>query len=960
MTRLSTTITLILCLLSVMLTARDVNAQTCQSFESPQYDTAHAKDGQASLRWDTAQPLTLPIEKNGDSWWATSNDGLEFWLYRAAPDKVSLTLSISNMPNSKPLTIHQHFTGWRCVTLDLSEDMGPIDRQVQPVFQLHRNDASSDTLWLDRLRVGFRPLWHRTADRVVPTINAKREGGAHKYRLLRYATASWPTDITPPPDTQLASRNTITHRLDDWLVGTHANVDHPLIQSRLVFCNQVLFAEALQCYDTLQLDTQDQHPRGLYADRDPSRPDVESTYKFVFEKVLGPLALAYRTPGGNTPETENPLFCSPILRDKLMRLFDYVQDQGWAEGSSHATGYFASLSQIGYAVAVFLCRDELAQTGRLERELATLAWYAKFRQMVLPTDQHWGENTDDVRAILLSRLVVALLEPDTARSVMYLSQIQHWLDRVCTVQDGFKPVFKPDGTVIHHLASYLRGYGHAALHQLSVYAWLSRDTDYALPVASLDLIKFVLMRNRLPIHSLDATFNNSGRWPFGTSVWDESFTAYAYLALAMSHDNQPDAQLASVFARLYVPEQPLVARYLQGTKFRTVYVRSLGDLDMLSRLDQLGLNVPAEPMPQGFFVFPQSGMAVYRVNDSTAVIKGFSRYVWDFEWAGTRDNPDGRYLSHGSLAIHRGDMLSTQTTNGIIESGWDFSHWPGTTTPTLNHDQLRDLKHDRNFSDTVFLGGVQTSQGDGVFAMQLHDPQSSVPITAKKSWFAHGGMLICLGSDITSSSATPVTTTLFQCNGLPAVTSTLPVLCDPMGTRYVVTDTSNIKQTPTMAYIDHGISPDHARYAYTVLLDKSLPDQPAYTILRQDSAVHAVSVRDSAWLGMAIFDANVDVHVGPVLQSDTPVVLTLAGDQLAVSDPDFGHAWNLPKIPTFEELFEDRQLRNQPYASRIITLTLKGRWQSDGADAVQHLGNTTQIKLSLSQGRTCQLTLIQP
>ena len=158
-------------------------------------------------------------------------------------------------------------------------------------------------------------------------------------------------------------------------------------------------------------------------------------------------------------------------------------------------------------------------------------------------------------------------------------------------------------------------------------------------------------------------------------------------------------------------------------------------------------------------------------------IKGFNRFVWDFEGStrvGKPENVYGTYQSHGSMLIANSEEALKAHD---INNGWDWTKIPGATTMSLTLTQTR-LSKARNFSPRSSAGGV-TYRGpeplsSGVFGMHFRQPRYSfseashpypnINLRFKKSVFFYQNVLVCLGSNIriNNGGATQAQTTLFQ------------------------------------------------------------------------------------------------------------------------------------------------------------------------------------------------------
>ena len=69
-------------------------------------------------------------------------------------------------------------------------------------------------------------------------------------------------------------------------------------------------------------------------------------------------------------------------------------------------------------------------------------------------------------------------------------------------------------------------------------------------------------------------------------------------------------------------------------------------------------------------------------------MKGFNKYVWDFE-ASSNQNVYGLYQSHGALLVANSEA-SFKTLD--IDNGWDWTRHPGTTTIKMDLERLVSLQ----------------------------------------------------------------------------------------------------------------------------------------------------------------------------------------------------------------------------------------------------------------------------
>lgn len=122
---------------------------------------------------------------------------------------------------------------------------------------------------------------------------------------------------------------------------------------------------------------------------------------------------------------------------------------------------------------------------------------------------------------------------------------------------------------------------------------------------------------------------------------------------------------------------------------------------------------------------------------------------------GNQENMLGYFLTEGGTGIvQRGDEY-----NNIFAS-WDWSHIPGTTTPSLS--QVPVPNSWEHTGQSTFAGGV-SNEVYGVTTYQMKDNEFNINTSGKKSWFFFDKEVVCMGSDIKSTNKSPIHTTVNQC-----------------------------------------------------------------------------------------------------------------------------------------------------------------------------------------------------
>lgn len=188
----------------------------------------------------------------------------------------------------------------------------------------------------------------------------------------------------------------------------------------------------------------------------------------------------------------------------------------------------------------------------------------------------------------------------------------------------------------------------------------------------------------------------SGRFPgFSNAILSKIFPAYAYAgATAPKIDTdiaieKEGEEVIRMFLRLYDRNEDVVASYMNGSKSSDIYyMNSIGSVSVINgiRVKALSNGLSGESSPRGFWSKNYAALAVYRRSNWTVSVKGFNRFVWDFEGSNSKtENIFGIYQSHGALLVANSES-SLQTHD--VDKGWDWTRHPGVTTVKVDLDQL--------------------------------------------------------------------------------------------------------------------------------------------------------------------------------------------------------------------------------------------------------------------------------
>ena len=185
--------------------------------------------------------------------------------------------------------------------------------------------------------------------------------------------------------------------------------------------------------------------------------------------------------------------------------------------------------------------------------------------------------------------------------------------------------------------------------------------------------------------------------------------------------------------------------------------------------------ITPESSPEGHWSKNFAALSIHRRKDWAVTMKGFNRFVWDFEHS-IDENIYGMFGSHGAMLVANNESVLEAHD---VQRGWDWSKVSGATTigwgDRQNMDNLKS-NQSRFYSPSPSLAGGVTLKGtnffaNGLFGMELHQPnygftdwRKDIIFSFKKSVFFFENLLVCLGSEIYAArtGGSVIQTTLFQ------------------------------------------------------------------------------------------------------------------------------------------------------------------------------------------------------
>ncbi len=431
------------------------------------------------------------------------------------------------------------------------------------------------------------------------------------------------------------------------------------------------------------------------------------------------------------------------ILDLIIDMADLVIQQG------HGAGYGARTTFIA---PILLTKKELEEAGRYEPLVARLKNIVDIAGFY--DKKPWG-NADYYNTMLLSQYGVILLQNDKTAQWQDLEAAHHWLEGALNNGE-----LLPDGTFSHHCMVYA-GYGFPAIGPLCNLLYYIRETPF-FAEKTYERARRCLMGKSFYCNPY-APHMFSGRWRYCAQFgWDMA----SALDLLVKCKPQIDRDLAArylYYADYYKKNTPEAAAYREA-------------------------GIQVDPM-NGSMAKNYAMALIYRRGGLVATVRGqrnglFANEIYAFQAGNTM----GRYLNYGQLQILDG----TPAQSGfVMNKGWDFNFWPGTTARVIPYHALRQKFENVEAQTTEYFAGATALAGNGAWGMKLQeelplldDPMRIGPplyflgkkefdkrcreslydtgFKARKSMFFFDGRIIALGSGIQSSDQAPVATTLFQ------------------------------------------------------------------------------------------------------------------------------------------------------------------------------------------------------
>lgn len=582
---------------------------------------------------------------------------------------------------------------------------------------------------------------------------------------------------------------------------------------------------------------------------------------------------------------------------------DYLLDQGTLyRTTAIVASDYGTVRNMGQALTKVL---GACQTERQSLEWANIVFWMMSYGQIYQSDYSTAMNSDVMYNYIEYYMATAANIKNPAVAVREVKGMMRYMSRASEITPGGYDILKPDGTGFHHGTHYPN-------YMYAYRGWIDVLSNVRGTVFRIDREGYENFRKAAISMCLLATrgANNyiansvGGRNPFNGNK------------LMLYKQNMDD--LSAVGGDVYGKASDAVVDEFSAYLFD---------------------GSSASEKYDGYYAFNWSPAGVYRHHNWVATMRSATTKFWGSEIYSSR-NRFGRYQSHGTLEVLYNDQSTpTGYPANKDESGWDWNVVPGgTTVHYTNWEEMMPAKNLTQrfdqYTKTKDFCGALPFEGSGVFVSDFDQGETwsiqcfqPTNLSFKKSVFAFDGILISLGSNITSTVAaanTGVTATnLFQSfkpvtgpNVKGTVITPTGVTTDYDDALWVITsegtgyyipdgndkvslfygtqsspkdDATNLNSpgsaVAAKAYINHGITPSDASYHFVVMPGATATDMQAvanrigrdggdlYTINSQDATLHSLTYKPLATTAYAFFEPKSGLAFGTVMAVTSEMLL---------------------------------------------------------------------------------------
>ncbi|MDC1107139.1 chondroitinase family polysaccharide lyase [Prolixibacteraceae bacterium] len=730
--------------------------------------------------------------------------------------------------------------------------------------------------------------------------------------------------------------------------------------------------------------------------------------------VLFPLAIAY-----NVNDPSNPYYHDVNVKNGIIQLFKYANARrfdGTCDSEFKGGGIYLTLS--GYFYASLLMRDELIKEGFWTEVLATCKHWTEWSLAEGVDINRWdnndrnrSRNSDLMRSFNRNKLLTILMTgSQKATRATNLRDLSKFIDEGCQLSPGWGGMIKNDFTGYHHHGFWSNAYNADAVREASEMASYLSGTTYELGVKALENLANYWIAYTFYSNKYDVANGVTGRFPTNRSSLLRNSISILSLTKVLPEGNLKE-KLQRHFINLWNSTDYIKDKRARDAKCSIGYSGGFGNWVDANRFVSRSKLMPLKYV-KGNRTFPYAAFQVHRHNDVMVSVKGFNKYVWDYESNGEQ-NFFGYHQSHGALEIiGTNDPLvggPSTSASGWNPGGYDWNHIPGVTGYKMSFATLyeRNKKYPwARFSFDYFAGGVSLLDEFGMYGYRFKDVRTlngkSISLRANKSYTFFGNYVVCVGSNIEGTlSKLPVHTTILQNFLNDQEVPTIVNSVDHKGVAYHHTTTTDgalkIEDTKGNAYyfpngnkvqvhrelqtsrddrnkidthgsfekvfIDHGARPRGDRYVYVISLEgKTLNDKIAenpsnyFNILEQSGDAHIIYSKVKNVYGYSFFRAGkVSTKYGVIESTDSDAMAIVKENEsyidLALTHLDLEL---LDKKRWLHQVWhvndKDRWNRSK---EQLVNIKLRGQWslQSNAEGRVISNGYNAKTNLTSIQFR---------
>ena len=293
--------------------------------------------------------------------------------------------------------------------------------------------------------------------------------------------------------------------------------------------------------------------------------------------------------------------------ERICNVLDYLEDQGWADGSASGSLYMENLqSSAGFMHSLFLLKDAFAKNetykNRLQNLTKTAKWYHDFGEVYQSSFEYNGTTADFMLTRMLYRLIIVLVMASNTSEEKKAKQrdmdaLIKWIKNVLTINKALGGAIKPDFTGFHHMVFYASAYIPGALHTAAQVQYLLEGTAFELSQTAKLNLQEALKILRITAVKYSTPSSVGGRLSVYSKVTLlRNLPAYVYIAVAhpgvlpstpLKGIYIPDLNNnAAIFKRLYQPSDDIVVKELKygHIKAGKSYFNTLGSLQVMIKV----------------------------------------------------------------------------------------------------------------------------------------------------------------------------------------------------------------------------------------------------------------------------------------------------------------------------------------------------------------------------------------